>query len=60
MARSKQSKTDPKAQTLARIKRTEAYAERVRTLFAATVNEILALNRSMPTLGEGEMFSFDK
>lgn len=55
----KQSKTDPKAQTLARIKRTEAYAERVRTLFAATVNEILALNRSMPTLGEGEMFSFD-
>lgn len=55
----KQSKTDPKAQTLARIKRTEAYAERVRTLFAATVNEILALNRSLPKLGDGEMYSFD-
>lgn len=55
----KQSKSDPKAQTLARIKRTEAYAERVRTLFAATVNEILALNRSLPKLGEGEMYSFD-
>lgn len=57
MAKSK--KTDPKAQTLARIKRTEAYAERVRTLFAMTVNEILALNKSVPQLGEGEMFSFD-
>lgn len=55
----KQSKTDPKAQTLARIKRTEAYAERVRTLFAMTVNEILTLNKSVPQLGEGEMFSFD-
>lgn len=43
----------------ARIKRTEAYAERVRALFAVTVNEILALNKTMPTLGEGEMFSFD-
>lgn len=48
-----------KQQTLARIKRTEAYAERVRTLFAATVNELLALNKSVPTLNEGEMFSFD-
>ncbi|MCM1075963.1 MAG: ADP-ribosyltransferase [Bacteroides sp.] len=52
-------KTDMKALTLARIKRTEAYAERVRTLFAATVNQILALNKSVPHLDDGEMFSFD-
>lgn len=50
---------DPKKSTLARIKRTEAYAERVRLLFAATVNDILALNKTMPELNEGEMFSFD-
>lgn len=55
----KKSDNDPKKSTLARIKRTEAYAERVRVLFAATVNEILALNKTMPTLNEGEMFSFD-
>lgn len=55
----KKSDNDPKQNTLARIRRTEAYAERVRTLFAATVNEILALNKSMPTLEDGEMFSFD-
>lgn len=59
MSKKKQQQTDPKTQTLARIKRTEAYAERVRALFAATVNEILALNKTMPTLNEGEMFSFD-
>lgn len=50
---------DPKAETLKRIKRTEAYAEKVRTLFAGTVNEILALNKSLPKLDEGVMFSFD-
>lgn len=55
----KKSDNDPKKNTLARIRRTEAYAERVRTLFAATVNEILALNKSLPTLEDGEMFSFD-
>lgn len=55
----KKSDNDPKQSTLARIRRTEAYAERVRTLFAATVNEILALNKSLPTLEDGEMFSFD-
>lgn len=55
----KKSDNDPKQNTLARIRRTEAYAERVRTLFAATVNEILALNKSLPTLEDGEMFSFD-
>lgn len=51
--------TSQQAATLARIRRTEAYAERVRTLFAATVNQILALNKTLPKLGEGEMFSFD-
>lgn len=55
----KKSDNDPRKGVLARIKRTEAYAERVRTLFAATVNEILALNKTMPELDEGEMFSFD-
>ena len=57
MAKKKQS--SQQQQTLARVKRTEAYAERVRALFAATVNEILALNKTLPTLNEGEMFSFD-
>lgn len=55
----KKSDNDPRKGVLVRIKRTEAYAERVRTLFAATVNEILALNKTMPELDEGEMFSFD-
>ena len=55
----KKSDNAPRQKVLARIKRTEAYAERVRTLFAATVNEILALNKTMPELDEGEMFSFD-
>lgn len=54
----KKNDIDPKSATQARIKRTEAYAERVRLLFAQTVNEILALNKSMPQLDEGEMFSF--
>ena len=42
-----------------RLIRTEAYAEKVRTLFAKTVNEILALNKTMPTLEDGVMYSFD-
>lgn len=50
---------DPKTETIKRIQRTEAYAEKVRQLFAATVNEILALNKSVPTLDEGVMYSFD-
>lgn len=54
----KKNNIDPKSATQARIKRTEAYAERVRLLFAQTVSEILALNKSMPQLDEGEMFSF--
>ncbi len=48
-----------KKQTLARVTRTEAYAENVRVLFAKAVNEILALNKQLPTLSDGEMFSFD-
>lgn len=51
--------SDPKTATLARITRTEAYAEKVRLLFAKTVNDILALNKTMPSLDEGVMFSFD-
>lgn len=52
-------KQDAKSETAKRIARTEAYAEKVRQQFAITVNEILALNKSMPTLDEGVMFSFD-
>jgi len=55
----KKQSTDPKTATLARIRRTEAYAEKVRLLFARTVNEILAINKTMPELDEGVMFSFD-
>lgn len=57
MAKKKQP--DPKASTLARIKRTESYAEKIRKMFAETVNEILALNKTIPTLDTGVMFSFD-
>ena len=52
-------KNDMKSATLARIQRTEMYAEGVRRAFAKTVNAILALNKTMPTLEDGEMFSFD-
>lgn len=52
-------KQDAKSETAKRIARTEAYAEKVRQQFALTVNEILALNKSLPTLDEGVMFSFD-
>lgn len=52
-------KSDPKSETVKRIARTEAYAEKVRQQFAQTVNSILALNKSMPTLDEGVMYSFD-
>lgn len=52
-------KSDPKSETAKRIARTEAYAEKVRQIFAQTVNSILALNKSMPTLDEGVMYSFD-
>lgn len=52
-------KSDPKSETAKRIARTEAYAEKVRQQFAQTVNSILALNKSMPTLDEGVMYSFD-
>lgn len=55
----KKKQIDPKAETSARIKRTEAYAERIRLMFAATVNQILALNKTIPHLEPGVMFSFD-
>lgn len=55
----KKKHTDPKAETAARIQRTEAYAERVRLMFTATVNQILALNKTLPKLEPGVMFSFD-
>lgn len=51
--------SDQKTATRARIKRTEAYAEKIRGMFAQTVNDILALNKTLPELEEGEMFSFD-
>lgn len=52
-------KQDAKSETAMRIARTEAYAEKVRKLFAQTVNAVLALNRRMPELEEGVMYSFD-
>lgn len=52
-------KIDPQTETLKRIARTEAYAEKVRQEFAKTVNAILALNKTLPTLEDGVMFSFD-
>lgn len=55
----KSKPTDPKTETAARIKRTESYAERVRLMFVATVNQILALNKTLPKLEPGVMFSFD-
>ena len=51
--------TDPKSETAKRIQRTEAYAEKVRKMFAQAVNEILAFNKSVPKLDEGMMYSFD-
>lgn len=55
----KQQLSDKKKSAVLRIQRTEAYAERVRLLFAKTVNDILALNKAMPKLEEGVMYSFD-
>lgn len=55
----RQQLSDKKKSAVLRIQRTEAYAERVRLLFAKTVNDILALNKSMPKLEEGVMYSFD-
>lgn len=55
----KKSNNTPQNRTLARIARTESYAEKVRVMFAATVNRILELNKRLPTIEDGEMFSFD-
>nr|DAL02841.1 MAG TPA: Papain fold toxin 1, glutamine deamidase [Caudoviricetes sp.] len=55
----KKSNTTPQNATLARITRTEAYANKVRAMFAATINRILELNKSLPVIPDGEMYSFD-
>lgn len=55
----KKSNSTPQNRTLARIARTESYAEKVRMMFAATVNRILELNKRLPVIEDGEMFSFD-
>lgn len=49
----------PQNQVKARILRTESYAESVRRAFANTVNAILSLNKTLPKLDEGVMYSFD-
>lgn len=56
---SKSINIDFKAATAQRIVRTEAYAEKIRKMFAQTVNEILSINKTMPILDEGVMYSFD-
>lgn len=43
----------------ARIARTEAYADSVRKMFNATVNEILELKKTLPRTEDGIMYSFD-
>lgn len=55
----KNKHTDPVKERNGRLIRTEAYAEKVRQLFAATVNEILTLNKTMPDIANGVMYSFD-
>lgn len=52
-------KQTPQQHTQARIKRTEAYAEKVRRLFAYTVNQICEMNKRMPDIENGIMYSFD-
>lgn len=52
-------KQTPQQQTQARIARTEAYAEKVRRLFAYTVNQICEMNKRMPDIENGIMYSFD-
>lgn len=50
---------DAKAITAALQKRTEAYANKVRQQFGATVGEIIALHKRLPKMEEGQMYSFD-
>lgn len=52
-------KQTPQQHTQARIARTEAYAEKVRRLFAYTVNQICEMNKRMPDIDNGIMYSFD-
>lgn len=39
--------------------RSDAYAEKVRRMFAQTVADIMDLKTNLPNVSEGEMFSFD-
>lgn len=55
----KKSNTTPQNAVLARITRTEAYANQVRAMFDATVKRIIDLNKRLPDMPDGEMFSFD-
>lgn len=52
-------KPTPQSQTAARIARTEAYAAKVQQLYDETVKRIVELNKKLPELKDGEMFSFD-
>ncbi|MCC8072377.1 MAG: hypothetical protein LIO90_11335 [Bacteroidales bacterium] len=53
------AKTDPQKEKQARLQRTNAYAEKVRQIFAASVNQILELKKKVPDLDKGIMYSFD-
>lgn len=53
------SNTTPQNNVLARITRTEAYANKVRMMFDATVARIIELNKRLPDIPDDEMFSFD-
>jgi hypothetical protein len=55
----KKSGATPHNSTVARIARTEAYASKVQAMFDETVKRILKLNKSLPELNDGEMYSFD-
>lgn len=48
-----------KAMNKLRLQRSNAYAEQVRKEFALTVNQLLALTKTVPELDEGVMFSYD-
>ncbi len=51
-------KNNINAQRDALIQRTSAYEQAIKQSFANTVDKILKLNKTLPSLGQGEMFSF--
>ncbi|MCM1439007.1 MAG: toxin glutamine deamidase domain-containing protein [Roseburia sp.] len=55
----KKPRITPQNLTQARIARTEAYAAKIRAMFDATVQRIIDINKRLPEIPEGEMFSFD-